>query len=189
MTALRRLLGARTYQILLAVLLFATLIYQKETGILPERQAPVKPDSGKNDEYPDGVRVTRVIDGDTFEIEGGERVRLIGIDTPETVKPNSLVECFGKESSDYLKQLIEGKSVRLEKDKTDRDRYARLLRYVYLGDQFINKDLVRDGYAKSVGYRPDVRHQEELDKAEQETRAAGRGRWAIGTCPQKGEQQ
>ena len=183
MIVLRRILGARTYQILLAVLLFATLIYQKETGMLPVWQAPANPDAGEDVERSDDVRVTRVIDGDTFEIEGGERVRLIGVDTPESVKPNAPVECYGRESGEYLKSLIEGKVVRLERDRTDRDRYARLLRYVYLDGVFINEKIVRDGYAESVRYRPDIREQEQLDKAEQEARAVGRGRWATGVCP------
>lgn len=184
MTPLRRILGARTYQILLAVLLFATLIYQKETGVLlPTGQTP----SGSNDETvvldPRTARVVRVIDGDTFEIDGGERVRLIGVDTPESVKPDAPVECFGKESSEYLRSLVEGKEVRLERDRTDRDRYARLLRYVYLGDAFINEQIVREGYAESVAYKPDTTKQTVLDLAEEAAKVEQRGRWAEGVCP------
>ena len=185
MTILRRILGARTYQVLLAVLLFATLIYQRETGVvLPTGQAPTDSEEGTTVSDSSTIKVIRVIDGDTFEIEGGERVRLIGVDTPESVKPNVPVECFGKDSSEYLKSLVEGKEVRLEPDRTNRDRYARLLRYAYLGDIFINEQIVREGYAESVAYKPDVAKQAILDQAEERAKAEQRGRWAAGACSQ-----
>ena len=184
MTALRRILGARTYQVLLALLLFATLVYQRETGVaLPTGEIPVESDAEGKGTSTDVVRVVRVIDGDTFEIEGGERVRLIGVDTPESVKPDTPVECFGKESSDYLRSLVEGKEVRLERDRTDRDRYARLLRYAYLGDVFINERIVRDGYAESVAYKPDTAKQAVLDRAEETAKIERRGRFADSVCP------
>lgn len=184
MTPLRRILGARTYQVLLAVLLFATFIYQKETGVLlPTGQVPSPTDDGIAVSEAHTAKVVRVIDGDTFEIEGGERVRLIGVDTPESVKPDAPVECFGKESSEYLRSLVEGKEVRLERDRTDRDRYARLLRYVYLGDAFINEQIVREGYAESVAYKPDTTKQTVLDRAEETAEIEQRGRWAEGVCP------
>src|SRR3989344_6996325 len=92
------------------------------------------------------IKVTRVIDGDTIEIEGGQKVRYIGIDTPETVDPRSLPQCFGKEAASKNRELVEGKKVRLEKDILDKDKYGRLLRYVYLPDSnsgiFINDYLV-----------------------------------------------
>lgn len=184
MTVLRRILGTRAYQIFLGVLLFATLVYQKETGVvLPTGQMPSESDTAATVSTVSLVKVVRVIDGDTFEIEGGERVRLIGIDTPESVKPNSAIECYGKEASEYLKSLIEGKEVRLERDQTDRDRYARLLRYAYLGDVFVNEHMVREGYAESVAYKPDTAKQAALDQAEEMAKAERRGRWAEGICP------
>ena len=82
--------------------------------------------------------VIRVVDGDTIEIEGGQKVRYIGIDTPETVDPSRPVGCYGKEASDKNKELVEGKIVRLEKDISETDRYGRLLRYIYVGDIFVN---------------------------------------------------
>lgn len=182
MTFLRRLLGKKTYQILLGLLLLATLLYQKETGVLPEWKTSSEAPPEATETAPDGVRVVRVIDGDTFEIEGGERVRLIGVDTPETVKPNTPVECFGAESSAYLKNLIEGKVVRLVRDRTDRDRYARLLRYAYLGDVFVNEKIVREGYAEATAYRPDTREQAVLDAAEAEAREEKRGRFSDTAC-------
>jgi len=128
------------------------------------------------------VKVTRVIDGDTIEIEGGERVRYIGIDTPETVDPRKPVQCFGVEASNKNKELVEGKMVRLEKDITDRDKYNRLLRYVYVGDIFINLELVKQGFAYSYSYPPDIKYQEQFVKAQQEAREAKRGLWSA--CPQ-----
>ncbi len=127
------------------------------------------------------VKVTRVIDGDTIEIEGGERVRYIGMDTPETVDPRKPVQCFGVEASNKNKELVEGKMVRLEKDITDRDKYNRLLRYVYVGDTFINLELVKQGFAYSYSYPPDIKYQDQILKAQQEAREAKRGLWAA--CP------
>jgi len=137
--------------------------------------------SGQNQSSVDTFKVTRVIDGDTIEIEGGERVRYIGIDTPETVDPRKPVQCFGVEASNKNKELVEGKMVRLEKDITDRDKYSRLLRYVYVGDTFINLELVKQGFAYSYSYPPDIKYQEQFLKAQQEAREANRGLWAA--CP------
>jgi len=106
--------------------------------------------------------VTKVIDGDTIEIEGGKRVRYIGIDTPETVHPSKPVECFGKEASAKNQELVLNKKVRLEKDVSETDKYGRLLRYVYAGDIFVNDYLVSEGYAKSSTYPPDVKYNEKF---------------------------
>lgn len=125
--------------------------------------------------------VTRVVDGDTIEIEGGEKVRYIGIDTPETVDPRKPVQCFGVEASKKNKELVEGKTVRLEKDITDRDKYSRLLRYVWVGDLFINLELVKQGFASSYSYPPDIKYQKEFLAAETEAREAKRGLWEA--CP------
>ena len=109
--------------------------------------------------------VTRIVDGDTIEVEITEvvdgpglgdtvvgevyDVRLVGIDTPESVKPGSPVECFGKEASAALDALIGGRDVRMVKDVENTDRYDRLLRYVYLGDEMANARLVVNGYASA----------------------------------------
>lgn len=123
------------------------------------------------------AKVTRVIDGDTIEIEGGERVRYIGIDTPETVDPRKTVQCFGVESSKKNKELVEGKMVRLEKDITDRDKYKRLLRYVWLGDTLVNLALVEGGFAHSYSYPPDIKYQDQFVTAERQAREAKLGLW------------
>lgn len=124
--------------------------------------------------------VTKVIDGDTIEVEiNGEkkRVRYIGIDTPETVHPSKPVECFGKEASDRNKELVTGKMVRLEKDVSETDKYGRLLRYVYVDNDFINLRLVAEGYANVVTYPPDVKYSEQFLMAEREARKSDLGLW------------
>ncbi len=126
------------------------------------------------------VKVIRVVDGDTIEIESGEKVRYIGIDTPETVDPRKPVQCFGVEASKKNKELVEGKMVRLEKDITDRDKYNRLLRYIYVGDTFINLELVKQGFAYSYSYPPDIKYQDQIVKVQEEAREAKRGLW--GAC-------
>lgn len=123
------------------------------------------------------AKVTRVIDGDTIEIEGGERVRYIGIDTPETVDPRKTVQCFGIESSKKNKELVEGKMVRLEKDITDRDKYNRLLRYVWIDETLANLALVQGGFAHSYSYPPDIKYQDQFVTAERQAREAKLGLW------------
>lgn len=133
----------------------------------------------KNEEKGNGeiAKVTRVIDGDTIEIEGGERVRYIGIDTPETVDPRKTVQCFGVEASKKNKELVDGKMVRMEKDITDRDKYNRLLRYVWLGDTLVNLALVQEGFAHSYSYPPDIKYQDKFVVAERQAREAKLGLW------------
>lgn len=124
------------------------------------------------------ARVIKVIDGDTIEIEGGQRVRYIGIDTPETVHPSKPVECYGKEASDKNKELVEGKMVTLEKDVSKTDKYGRLLRYVWLGDMMVNEYLVREGYAQSSTYPPDVKYQDRFVEAQRRAREEEKGLWS-----------
>lgn len=127
--------------------------------------------------------VTRVIDGDTIELASGEKLRYIGIDTPEISHPQKGVECFGPEASEKNQELVLGKEVRLEKDVTDKDDYGRLLRYVYTENTFVNEYLVRQGYAYSSPYPPDTKYQEQLNQAENEARAKKRGFWQV--CEKK----
>ncbi len=125
--------------------------------------------------------VKRVVDGDTIELENGEKVRYIGIDTPETLDPRKPIQCFGTEAAAQNKDLVEGKRIRLEKDVTDRDKYRRLLRYVYVTDEskeiFVNLELVKQGFAHSYTYPPDVKYQDLFVAAEKEARGEGRGFW------------
>lgn len=130
------------------------------------------------------VKVTRVVDGDTIDVEIDgkiERVRYIGIDTPETVDPRKPVQCFGVEASKKNKELVEGKMVRLEKDITNRDRYSRLLRYVWLDDTLINQELVERGFSKSYSYPPDIKYQDKFVAAEKKAREDKLGLWTACT--------
>lgn len=124
--------------------------------------------------------VSRVLDGDTIEIDGGVKVRYIGIDTPETVDPRKAVQCYGKEASNKNKELVDGKKVRLEKDVSETDKYGRLLRYVYLDSVFVNQYLVAEGFAKASSYPPDVKYQEIFRAAEKSARESSKGLW--GSC-------
>lgn len=136
------------------------------------------------------VKVTRVIDGDTIEISAiggpaiggvsGQKVRFIGIDTPETVDPRVPVACFGKEASDETKSLLEGKSAILEKDISETDKYGRLLRYVFVDGLFVNDYLVRQGFAQVSTYPPDIKYQDQFLAAQKEARDNNRGLWS--TC-------
>ena len=117
--------------------------------------------------------VSRVIDGDTIVLSSGEHVRYIGMDTPE-MNPE---EPFAREATQANRDLVEHKTIRLEKDTSETDRYGRLLRYVYVGDKFINLELVRLGLAEAKSYPPDTRYQLVLDAAEVEAKLAGRGMW------------
>ncbi len=132
-----------------------------------------------------GVLVTKVLDGDTIEIEGGEKVRYIGVDTPETVDPKRPVGCFGKEASSENKKLVEGKRVILEKDIEDKDKYGRLLRYVFLPLEngqtlFVDDYLIREGFGKLLIIPPDIKYQERFTQAQTEARINKRGLW--GSC-------
>lgn len=126
--------------------------------------------------------VTRVVDGDTIivALDGEERrVRYIGIDTPETVRPNWPVEPFGPAASAFNVELVEGKTVWLEKDVSETDQFDRLLRYVWLVDgRMVNAVLVEEGYALATTIPPDVRHAAELVRLQADARAHERGLWA-----------
>lgn len=123
------------------------------------------------------VKVKKAVDGDTIQLESGQTVRYIGINTPETKDKRKGVECFGKEAFEKNKELVEGKEIRLEKDVSDKDKYGRLLRYVYVDDIFVNDYLVREGYAYAVTYPPDVKYQTQLKEAQDEARENNRGLW------------
>lgn len=131
------------------------------------------------------VLVSKVVDGDTIELGNGQAVRFIGIDTPETVDPRRPVGCFGKESSNETKNLLSGKTVILQKDVSNTDKYSRLLRYVFLPLEknqtlFVNDYLVREGFARVYTYPPDVKYNEQFRQAEREAREFKRGLW--GKC-------
>ncbi|MBI4215651.1 MAG: thermonuclease family protein [Parcubacteria group bacterium] len=126
--------------------------------------------------------VTQVIDGDTIELENGVRVRYIGIDTPEIDWENkeSPRNCQGLKALERNKQLVLNRRVRLKKDVSERDKYGRLLRYVYADGQLVNLELVKSGYAKTFAKSPDVRHKSLFKEAERLAKKSGIGIW--GKC-------
>jgi micrococcal nuclease len=124
--------------------------------------------------------VVRVVDGDTIHVRLGDRVqkvRYIGMNTPEVHHPTKGEEPGGREASEVNRQLVAGKTVRLELDVQERDRYGRLLAYVWVGDVMVNAELVRLGYAQVMTIPPNVRHQQTFVKLQREAREAGRGLW------------
>jgi len=126
--------------------------------------------------------VTRVIDGDTLVLDGGEKVRLIGVDTPETVHPNKPVERFGREASAFTRRMAEGRTVQIESDAQSgaRDRYGRTLAYVWLPDgTLLNREIIRQGYGFAYTHFPFTRI-DDFRSAEREARAELRGLWGDG---------
>jgi micrococcal nuclease len=177
---------------LLAVLLASCAGHQVALGV----QAPAT-----LAEEPPGFEkavVTRVVDGDTIEarirarVEGPGAgralvgrvydVRLIGIDTPESVKPGTPVQCFAREATAATEALVAGAAVTLVKDVEEADGYGRLLRYVYFGEEMVGARLVANGYAFAYTYPPNVRHAQLLLALQRQARRADRGLWGPGTC-------
>jgi micrococcal nuclease len=122
--------------------------------------------------------VVRVVDGDTIEITSGQRVRYIGMDTPELT---GTVGCYAQEAANKNKELVEGKEIEMEKDVSETDRYGRLLRYIYVNGVMVNETLVKDGYAQVATYPPDVKNKDLFLAAEQDARNNSRGLWGS-TC-------
>jgi micrococcal nuclease len=140
--------------------------------------------AGPADSFTHGT-VVRAVDGDTIIVRGPggatADVRLLGIDTPETVDPRRPVGCFGPEASAYTKHLLTGRSVRLEYDRVRRDRYGRTLAYVYLDASppvFVDARLVALGFARTLSIPPNTRHAAQLARLEQAAALAGRGLWS-----------
>ena len=129
----------------------------------------------------DEYKVVRVVDGDTFIIDykgKEERVRLIGIDTPESVHPNESKNTEeGIKTSNYTKERLEGKMVKIELDVQQRDKYGRILAYAYLDDKMYNKELLELGYAKLATYPPNVKYVEEFTKIQEKARENKVGLW------------
>jgi micrococcal nuclease len=154
---------------LLVALALGAAAYLKRQAGAPERT--VRPLSQQR-------FCVRVIDGDTIELDGGERVRLIGVDTPETVDPRRPVQYFGHEASAFTRRMAEGKDVRMEQDRDRRDQYGRTLAYVYLPDgTFLNAEIIRQGYGHAYTRFP-FRYERQFVALEREARENGRGLWA-----------
>ena len=128
-------------------------------------------------------RVVRVVDGDTIHVQldgRRETVRYIGVDTPESVKPGTSVQCFAKRASAFNGRLVAGERVRLVPDAEERDRYGRLLAYVYRArdGRFVNAALVRGGYAVALTIPPNVAHADDFRRLAAAARRKGRGLWS-----------
>lgn len=131
-------------------------------------------------------KVKKVIDGDTIILENDAKVRYIGINTPELhVVPRKQIECFAKEAYEKNRQLVEGKMVKLEKDISEKDKYGRLLRYVFLLEEknstnssfFVNLYLVAEGYAYAATFPPDVKYANEFVFAQRQAQEKNKGLW------------
>ncbi|MGH9229978.1 MAG: thermonuclease family protein [Acidimicrobiales bacterium] len=161
---------------LLAIVGAAAVAAVATFQVLPRRAGTPGP--------PGTAIVVEVIDGDTLLVDlagGDEHVRLIGIDTPETVAPDRPDECFGAEASHHLADLAPpGTAVRLERDVEARDQYDRLLAYAYRArdDLFLNLAQVTGGFAEPLAYPPNTAHRADFERAEREARGAGAGLWA-----------
>lgn len=128
------------------------------------------------------VFVKRVVDGDTLLLPNGDRVRLLGVDTPETKKEGVPVQPWGPEASAFTTTLVEGKTVRLEFDRERYDQYQRILAYVYIGEVFVNEEVIRQGFSKTqmqYPYRTDMKKR--FQAAEREAQSNRRGIWTIPT--------
>ena len=127
------------------------------------------------------IAIQRVVDGDTLLLPDGRRLRLIGINCPESVKPDHPVEPFGPEASDFTKEFIGGSKVRLQFDREREDQYGRLLAYVFVGDKLLNEELIRAGLAR---YEPHYRYSEAMKRrfkaAQEEAQDAKQGIWSQG---------
>jgi micrococcal nuclease len=144
-------------------------------------------DGGATDDRANGGgdvgRVVKVVDGDTIHVQvGGERekVRYIGVDTPETKDPRKPVQCFGERASQFNERLVGGERVRLVRDVEPRDRYGRLLAYVFRDRDalFINAELARLGYAQALTIAPNARYADRFAALARAAREDGRGLWS-----------
>lgn len=159
-------------------------VTKKPIAISPNEQ----PDSLKRENSSPLYPIVRVIDGDTVDvnIDGNiSRIRLIGVNTPESVDPRKTVECFGKEASQFVKSSLEGKSVSLESDssQSDRDKFGRLLRYIILPDGTnFDKEIITKGFGYEYTYDIPYKYQTEFRQAQAQARSAEVGLWADGAC-------
>lgn len=156
----------------------ATPAAKSKSTTKPTAKAITKPVAGKLIR----AKVTRVVDGDTIHVSingKDETVRMVLVDTPETKKPNTPVQPFGPEASAFTKEQLTGKEVLLEKDVTERDRYGRLLFYVWLGDKMFNETLIEKGLARVAVFQPDVKYVEHFRELQKKAQQARLGIWSI----------
>jgi micrococcal nuclease len=139
-----------------------------------------QPATSTEESQPTRGLVTTVVDGDSIHVflgERTERLRLIGVDAPEIEHPDQPAECYGQEAALYTRRTLEGRSVRIQYDLQRRDRFDRVLAYVFEGSTLFNVTLVKEGFAVERSYPPNLAHQEELRRAEIDARRNRRGLW------------
>jgi len=162
--------------LVIGVAIFNTGLLEKDsevsTSVDQGKQTLESNENRVRGETSERVGVSRIIDGDTIEIDSGKRVRLIGIDSPERGAP------FYFESKKGLEDMILKKQIRLEKDVSETDKYGRLLRYIYLENTFVNLEMLKQGYAVAWTVPPDVKNSSKFISAEKEAREKGLGVWA-----------
>jgi micrococcal nuclease len=179
--------GRRSLAGAFAVLALVTSACGTQSDDGPTAAAAVDMPPRPADDIEGPFAVVRVVDGDTIIVRtpsGDERVRMIGIDTPESVAPDRPVECFGPEASAETTRLLDGADVYLELDPSqgERDRYDRVLAYVWRGDRLVNLDLLASGYAYEYTYDDSYAYQREFQDAERQARATQEGLWAVSAC-------
>jgi micrococcal nuclease len=169
---------------IVALVALAGCSSSEPTEPVPAQTGPTKdltgPPAGGPEAIGEPANVTRVIDGDTIEVALDNEilaVRLIGIDTPETVHPTKPVECYGPAASRFTSGVLQGRPVRLEFDVERIDRYGRTLAYVWLGDDLFNETLVARGFAQVTTYPPNVKYVDRFLAAQRDARSHERGLW------------
>ena len=155
-----------------------------ETTSATPSQSPSATPTTSPTPAPQWLRVASVVDGDTIKVETGggvvETIRLIGLDTPETKKPGTPVQCFGPEASTYAKNLLDGKQVRIDQDSTQgaTDKYGRTLAYVWLQDgRLLNQVMLAGGYGREYTYDKPYKYQTEFTAAQRRARDSKAGLW------------
>jgi endonuclease YncB( thermonuclease family) len=180
---MRWVLNSKSWALLVfgALLLAAFASWAVVRGVTFTERAEAQP-TGETQQ----VEVTRVVDGDTMDVspqvQARDRVRLIGVDTPETVAPGEPVEPCGPEASAFTKEQLEGQQIELEFDEERIDPNDRALAYVWLGDELFNETLVEQGYAEVTIFAPNDKYEDRLLAAQEEAQAEGIGIWAESGC-------
>jgi len=166
-------------RILFIFLIGLSLACNSEAAPIPEVDLPQDLKTEKNRSDLVQYEVIRVIDGDTVELKNGERLRYNDIDTPETVHPSKPVECFGPEASAKNEELVEGEIILVELGNPKKDRYGRILGYVYVDELFVNAELVRGGYAEVNSYGNPGSKIDELMDIEKKAKLKSAGLWKV----------
>lgn len=156
----------------ICLIIIGAVVFYFKTGPAIE----VFPVSAPTSESFTFAKVIQVIDGDTIIIDTGQHVRYIGMDTPEI----ETKQCFATESSELNRELVEGREVKLVKDVSDKDKYGRLLRFVYVGNVFVNDELLKEGAAKVETVPPDTGFKEQFESSQNKAKENRLGLW--GTC-------